>query len=261
MIIFLFGPDDYRREEKKKWYIKEFEKKYSGLSVDAFDLLEKESLENLRAFLRNQSIFGAKKLAIVENGFDESVRDELAGILEPLAGEKNTTVLLSERKAPVKSLGFLLEKPALSQMFAHLIGNEREAFLIAEAKKLGLALDDFSMRFLSDVYKENTWGLVTELQKLSGLDRKVVTKKDLEAFDLEVAPDYWAILNSLRGREIGNRLWALEKMLAFGDPPPKIFNILASQWREKTAEMAEYDMKIKSGKLDYEEALVDLVIS
>jgi hypothetical protein len=42
---------------------------------------------------------------------------------------------------------------------------------------------------------------------------------------------------------------------------PKLFNILASQWKEKTAAMAEFDFAIKSGKLEYEEALVDLVIS
>ena len=55
--------------------------------------------------------------------------------------------------------------------------------------------------------------------------------------------------------------WALETMLALSDPPAKIFNILASQWAEKTPHMAEYDLAVKSGKVDYEEALVDLLIS
>jgi hypothetical protein len=50
-------------------------------------------------------------------------------------------------------------------------------------------------------------------------------------------------------------------MLAANDPPAKIFNILASQWQEKTPHMAEYDLAVKSGKVDYEDALVDLLIS
>ena len=50
-------------------------------------------------------------------------------------------------------------------------------------------------------------------------------------------------------------------MLSLNDPPPKIFNILAAQWQEKTPHMAAYDLAIKSGKLDYEEALTDLLIS
>jgi len=260
MIIFLYGPDDYRREEKKRWFIKEFKKKYSGLSVGTFDALASDGVSNIQAFLRSQSIFETKKLAVLENAFEEKIREDLGEIIRPLVNEKNITVLLSERKAPVKALAFLLEKPALSQAFAHLIGAEWEAFITGEAKKSGIVLDLASLHFLAGVYKENSWGLVTELQKLAGLGKATITKKELDAFDLEAAPDYWAILNGLKGREVKSRLWALEKMLAMGDPPPKIFNILASQWREKTSAMAEYDVKIKSGKLEYEEALVDLVI-
>jgi hypothetical protein len=44
------------------------------------------------------------------------------------------------------------------------------------------------------------------------------------------------------------------------DPAPKLFNILASQWKEKISQFARYDLAIKSGKLDYEEALLDAVI-
>ena len=44
------------------------------------------------------------------------------------------------------------------------------------------------------------------------------------------------------------------------DPAAKLFNILGSQWKEKTAQMAELDFAVKSGKLEYEEALVDLIL-
>ena len=73
-------------------------------------------------------------------------------------------------------------------------------------------------------------------------------------------------------RHIGRCLWACEAPICgigfprsrrfspSGDPPPKIFNILASQWREKTHEMAEYDFAVKSGKLEYDDALLALVL-
>ncbi len=261
MVILLYGSDDYRRGQKRGSVTDEFKKKNSDLGVEGFDLSEENSFESLRIFLRNQSIFEKKKLVILENAFEEDVRDKLAGILKPLVGEKNVTVLLSERKSPVKILNFLLEPPVVSQEFEYLSGVDWEVFIRSEAKRSGFTLDDSAVRFLAEVYKGNTWGLVTELDKLSNFKQGAITKKDLEGLDLEVAPNYWAILNSLKSREIRNRLWALEKMLAMGDPPPKIFNILASQWKEKIPAMAEYDLKIKSGKLDYEEAILDLVIS
>jgi hypothetical protein len=88
-----------------------------------------------------------------------------------------------------------------------------------------------------------------------------IDKKDLDVFDFEVAPNYWGLINGLKNYDIKNRLYAFETMLAANDPPAKIFNILASQWQEKTPHMAEYDLAVKSGKVDYEEALVDLLIS
>lgn len=269
MIIFLYGPDDYRREEKKRWYADEFRKKYSGLSVGSFDLLDDVEVESLKTFLRSESLFSAlggsasggeaKKLAVIENLYeaDEKVVIE---ILQLFVAKKDTIVLCSEKKKPVKAFDALLEKPSIVEKFEYFVGAEWNAFVRAEAKRKGVALELSAAQFLADVYQGNTWGLVTEIEKLGGLGKAVVARKDLDILGLEVAPNYWAMLSSLKGNEMRNRLWALEKMLATGDPPPKIFNILASQWREKTAHMAEYDLKIKSGKLDYEEALVDLVL-
>jgi len=70
----------------------------------------------------------------------------------------------------------------------------------------------------------------------------VIDKKDLDVFDFEVAPNYWGLINGLKNYDIKNRLYAFETMLAANDPPAKIFNILASQWQEKTPHMAEYDL-------------------
>ena len=69
MIIFLHGLDDYRREQRKRWYVEEFKKKYSGLSVGGFDLLGDGALEKLKAFLRSESVLGAQKPSLLENIF------------------------------------------------------------------------------------------------------------------------------------------------------------------------------------------------
>jgi len=262
MIIFLYGPDDYRREEKKRWYIDEFRKKYSGLSIEFFDLADKEAdkLAEFKNFIRNQSIFEKAKLAVLEGAFEEGMREKISPALKNLLADKATSVLISERGEPVKVLEFLLREPAVAKEFQNLAGYDWELFIRAEAKKNGLGLEDDAVRFLASVYREDTWGLVTELEKVGNLKKGVVRRKDLENLDLEIAPNYWEIMSGLRSREAAARLVALERILATGDHPPKIFNILASQWREKTPQMAEYDLKVKSGKLDYEEVLVDLAL-
>ncbi len=260
MIIFLYGPDDYRREEKKKYWVAEFEKKYSGLSIGHFDLIEAEALDEFRGFTRSQSIFEDKKLAVLENTYEMDEK-QLAQVLAPLVNEKTTTILFSEKEAPNKALNFLLKKPATTEKFEYLKGQEWKDFVNRAARKLKISLSPEALLFLANVYQNNTWGFVTELEKIRDLKPTAIERRDLENLGLDVLPDFWSTMNGLKNQELAQRLTTLEKIFARNEPPPKIFNILSSLWREKIPQMAEYDLKIKSGKLDYEEALVDLVLS
>ncbi len=260
MIIFLYGPDDYRRAEKKRSIIAEFVKKRSNIGFAAFDLEEKTGLEALTEFLKTQSIFETAKLAVLENA-SEAEASKLAKALKPFLEDKASTILIAQKEKPVKALAFLIEKPAISQKFEALSGAEWLSFIKAGAVEKGAKVSDAAARFLGDAYQGNTWGLVTELEKLSGLKKTIIDKKDLDQFDLEIAPNYWGLMNGLKSYDLKNRLYAFETMLALSDPPAKIFNILASQWQEKIPHMAEYDLAVKSGKVDYDEALVDLLVS
>lgn len=260
MIIFLYGPDDYRRAEKKRSVIAEFVKKRGELGLAKFDLEEKAALEALGEFLKTRSLFESAKLAVLENAFKIEA-PKLSKLLKPFLEEKNITILIAEKDKPVKALAFLTDKPAISQKFETLTGAEWLSFVNSAAKERGAKLSLPAARFLADVYQGNSWGLITELEKLSGLKKTAIERADLDQFDLEVAPNYWGLMNGLKSYDLKNRLYALETMLALSDPPAKIFNILASQWAEKTPHMAEYDLAVKSGKVDYEEALVDLLVS
>lgn len=263
MIIFLYGPDDYRRQQKKNEWIAKFTEKHSAAGLGYFDLEDGAVTDDLLAFLANQSIFETAKLAVIEHAF-EVPAPKFAKFLKPFLETKNVTFLIAEAGKPVKALAFLLEKPATVQQFATLTGAEWTGFVKAEAKQLGAKLADDAVRFLANVYQGNTWGLVTELEKLANFDLpggRMIEEKDLNAFDLEIAPNYWGLMNGLKSYDLRNRLYAFESMLAMGDPAAKIFNILASQWQEKIPHMAEYDLAVKSGRADYEEALVDLLIS
>jgi DNA polymerase III delta subunit len=276
MLIFLYGPDDYRRIQKKRELIAEFAKKRSELGLRTFDLAAPGGgwRDDFEEFSRSQSLFEPARLAVFENAF-ELEAPVLAKLLEPFskAGAKSATpltILLSERDKPVKALAFLLEKPTISQKFENLEGAEWTGFIATEAKRQGITLTPQATQFLADVYQGNSWALATELQKLNSY-KKIIDKKDLDAFDLAVAPNYWMLMNGLKSPDARTRLITLERLLATGDAPAKIFNILAASSpasdgatasaSEKTARAAEFDFQIKSGKLDYEEALVDLAIS
>lgn len=277
MIIFLYGPDDFRRSQKKRDLIAEFQKKHSNLGLGFFDFesgrhserSEESSpqkgspgrlgMTSFQEFARNQSIFETAKLAVIENAFEVEVKT-LAKLLQPFLKGKSISVLLSEHDKPVKAVSFLIEKPAIFQKFEHLEGAAWGQFIVSEAKKIGLAFASDAVQFLASVYQGDSWALMTEIQKLAAL-KPLINKKDLNGFDLEAAPNYWALLNGVKSADVRTRLYALEKLLALNDPPAKLFNILAAQWARKIPQFAESDFAVKSGKLDYEEALLDLVLS
>jgi DNA polymerase III delta subunit len=259
MFIFLYGPDDYRRIQKKRWFIAEFEKKHGTTGLGLFDLEAEGATDAFLEFVRSQSIFSSAKLAVLENAFEMDT-PKLAKLLKPLVNDKATTILICESGKAVKALAFLTEKPSLSQKFESLEGADWNTFIKAEAKKMGVTLGDTAATFLGTIYQGNSWALITELQKLSAL-KSSIEKKDLDVLDLEAAPNYWALLNGLKSYDGKIRLYALEKLFALNDPAAKIFNIVAAQAGEKIPRMAEYDRMVKSGKLDYEEVLVDLAIS
>lgn len=265
MIIFLHGADDWRREQKRKFFIQEFHRKHSGLGFAQFDLEEGDGLERLQEFVRSQSIFEPLKLAYVANAFSAEDK-KLAAILKPLLADKNTTVLISERNVPPRPLAFL--RPAkgkkgdgvLAQEFETLKSAAWRKFIQAQAAERSLKLAPPALELLAQAYAGDSWRLVTELDKLALLPRKQVERGDLEALAVEVTPDFWSTMYGLRSPRVSERLATLESVLSRGEPAGKIFNILAAQWQEKLPAFAAYDLAVKTGRCEYEEVLLDLAL-
>ena len=272
MIIFLCGPDDYRREKKKRSVIAEFRGKHPAANIDSFDLADNENFLRFQDFAKNQSLFAPDKFAVLENAFsagdEESASKKLAEELKQSAKQSGITVLLSEKRS-TEGFGFLSKKSAKVdvQKFDYLEDKEWEEFIAAKAEEYRVVLSVPALKFLGRVYQNDTWRLVTELQKISSLgsDAKNQSQplgaQELEKLGLEVAPDFFGLLHGLKGYQLENRMASLEKLFSMNEPLPKIFNMIIYQWPEKMSHFAQYDVLVKSGKLDYDEVLVALAIS
>ncbi len=266
MIIFLHGADEYRRLQKKYEVIGEFRKKHSGVAVNRFDFADKEEFPKFVEFIGSQSLFDPKKLAILENVFEitggEAIKKELTASLKEAAKNPNATILVSEKNKSTEGLTFLAGKSVniKSQDFPYLTGAKWEAFISDVAKENAITIQPPAIKFLAEAYQNDTWSLVTEIRKIAMLPRKNIGLKELETMDIEINPDYFGLLKNLKNYELSVRLASLEKLFLLNEPMPKIFNMIAYQFPDKMERMAKYDILVKSGKLEYEEVLVDLVI-
>jgi len=275
MIIFLHGPDSYRRKQKLKEIVAEYKKKHQ--SIGFFDLQGKNSeaeFNRFYEFCASDSLFDDVKLAVVENLFDyakELSAKEQKNIIEFIKSNlenKNLTILIFEEKLPLKAFDFLLKKPVMAQGFKNLTAGQMEFFIKKEAEKRRIKLSGDAVIFLAHAFSEDVWGLINELEKLSLFD-----DNNFNADRLKAIIDYdKPIIGNEFFRRVGDLIFSrftAEKIvnleiLLNREEPAKIFNFLASfssNPPQTIRRFADYDIAVKSGKMDYEEVLVDFAIN
>lgn len=277
MIIFLYGPDSYRRRQKLKEIVAEYDKSHQSAGFFDFRIKDKniqQEFGKLREFCASHSLFENVKFAIVENiltdfakSEDKSVQKSVIDFLKSNLEGKDLTILISEEKSPLKSFDFLLKKPVLFQEFKNLDADKFEFLIKKEVEKRGLKLTADAIKFIADVFRENTWGLVNELEKLALFNDKNFNGSRLkEIIDSEkpvIFSDFFRQIKDFAfNRLFSQRIINLEILLN-REEPSKIFNFLASfssNPPDLTKKFADYDAAIKSGKMDYEEALLDYVV-
>ena len=266
MIIYLYGPDSYRRQEKLNEYIERYKERYaSGAGV--FYLDKDEDIGRFKDFCKSQSLFETSKLGAVFNFSDleKGGLKEFSFLIKENLKNKDLTLILNSDKKPTKDFSFLLKEPVISHNFDQLEGAELKKFLDMEIKKRKIELDPKSKELILSGLSKNTWEIVLALDKLSLLDEKKIDQKILEKhIDLLPAMDVFANINKMRdGYSVGSRLATLEELFERGADSAMIFNIFAASPylnQEQKITMADYDAAIKSGKLEYNEVLLDLML-
>lgn len=250
MIIYLSGPDSYRREERVKELVGLYNKKHPQHDKGHFSLEDQEDVTRLRTFLGSQSLFTTDKLGIIDS--IEIEDRSLPKLLGVAAKGKETTLILSLSKKLTKPYAAIEKESALKESFEIVKGKEFLEFTKKEAVKRNIKLSEVEMQSLLTRYEGNTWGLITTLETIS-LGGTIT-----EPF---LAPAFFPALQKLAHGSIKERVPLLTSLLETTEPAA-IFNILASlvSGPLKT-KMADYDIAIKSGKLEYEEALTDFVIT
>ena len=245
-----------------------------ALNIGKFDFAENngdDEFLRLQEFSLADSLFESEKLAVIEDIFEwvsKENQKKTAEFLKLNLEDKKTTFIILSNKAPIKAFDFLLKKPSLAQEFENFKDDKLEFFIKKKSEERGINLEPRAILFLADVFIGDSWGLINELDKFSLLD-----KKSFSADDLKKIIDYYKpisssdffikIKNFSFSRSLAQKLENLEFLLENEDPA-KIFNFLSSFSSNQPAlikKFADYDVAVKSGKMEYEEILLDLALN
>ncbi|MBI4033955.1 MAG: hypothetical protein HY378_00185, partial [Candidatus Brennerbacteria bacterium] len=268
MIIFLYGEDSFRRGAFLEELIAPYKAKYADLDLKVFDLEDKpDSWLEARDFLNQPSMFVESKVLIVKDA--TAVEDkEWVKILKSQVEQPKNFVFISQKSKPTKKFGFLLEKPAKSREFRELEGAALENFLKKEIADRGLRFAEGASRFFLSYIAaslERSALAANELEKirLLGTSEEITLRRLREVIRFEKREEVWMVASAiLREGSAGRRLGLLERVFLGRQTPSYVFNSLGFQARGKSAlRLADYDISVKSGGLEYEEALTDFVIS
>ncbi len=268
MIIFLHGPDSYRRRQKEKELIDFNKKKHPDFDFKNFDLSEnEESHLSLKDFLSQQSLFDNFKMALVSGIFEVEPK-KIKPILKEQLNNDNIALMILEEKKPAKEFDFLTEKPVLNQEFKKLNAEELVFFIRKEGEKRNLKFEpkakDYLIRWQEQT-NTDTWALVNELDKISMADfSQPISVSDLESLiPFSYQEEIFDLARILAGQNpLKKKLVALERLLIQKEPVAYAFNLLSyGAPANLLLKLADYDVSVKSGGLDYEEVLLDLALT
>ena len=161
-----------------------------------------------------------------------------------------------------------MKPPAKNDFFGELNGRFLEAFVKKEAEARGLKFEKSAWEFLLNCLSsvtERSWVAIAELDKisLSGFSRPMIKFDDLKKILSPVLDDQvFEIARKISwSRSWAEKLGLLESLFLQKKEAAYIFNSLAYIAKGKDiVRMADYDVAVKSGNLEYEEALTDFVI-
>lgn len=274
MIVLLYGADSYRRNKKLNELVSAYREKHKEADMLTLDLEENpDDWTRARDFLGQPSLFETSKLLAVKEFACVEEKDLPAGrrgwkaILQSYIDDRRTFIFLSQADAPKKAFQFLLKDPVAVQAFEELSGASLELFLKREAKEREIVFTSDGFRFFCSYIsgcKEKSWQGIRELEKISLADfASPIRSSDIQtAIHYEEREAVFALARKIIfSADAPSRLFLLERLLHAADSA-YAFNSLAYQARGKSLErFADYDVAVKSGKLEYEEALTDFVLA
>ena len=242
MIIFLYGEDTYRLQQK----LKEIEAQYkevhkSGLNLEKTDALGIE-FEEFTDKLFQYSMFIKKKLFFLENLFSsQKFKEKFLEKIKEIAKSQDLIVVFEKKQLPKRDKLFLnLKKYGKSQEFEHLKGKVLENWIKNEFQKEKIKVSEQAMNLLLEFIGNDLWQLSNEIKKL------VCLKKPLKASDLieevksedvetlikpKLEANIFKIIDALSQKNKKKALRLIQENLLKENKPLAILNMINFQFR------------------------------
>jgi len=236
MIIFLYGKDSYRINQKIKEIIKGYEAKNpSGLNLINLDIAENR-LEDFFESARAGLLIPEKRLIILKNAFKADSEALLKFLKSQNLSKRDDVILLIIAFSDFDKnelFEYLIKKPNQVQNFKPLKAYEVKSWAKQFSNSLGVDLTSEALDFLTLNCGLDLWRFDCEIRKLADFKVKgVVSRSQVE--ELAVPSTNYNIFRLTDALAKKNKKKALEALyiaLDNGEKPTELLGLLAWQIR------------------------------
>lgn len=283
MVIFLYGPDDFRAKQKinelREKFIKEVDP--TGSSVVSIDGA-KTTIDELSNLYRPASLFSKRRfitLSNIMNNKQAEILEELGEFLQKEKNNENILVIYEpnfvEKKIAGKNLIMkpgadnktlplnkiekklfdYLVKSQFVQFFDVLSGREMTNFLETRAKKNGVRISSSTLQLLLGLIGTDLWSLSQEIDKLSAYvlstakEEAVITDEMVkEMVSQSLIDGIFSLTDALGNRQAGLAVKLFNDQIIGGAHPHYLLTMMF--WQFKT--LASVRQGLDSGKTSKE---------
>lgn len=239
MIIFLYGQDSYRINQKLQEIVNGYKAKNpSGFNFFSYDLSE-DFFKELKEKLSNSSLIPEKKLIVLKNIFKTNAEAVLEIFRSQNISKRDDIIIIAisfSNTDGSELFRYLIKKPNQFQNFKPLKEYEVKNY----AKKLlslsNVDLTGEALDFLIFNCGYNLWLIDSEIKKLANFSSKVgnsvISKSQAEELMISnVNHNIFELTDALAKKNKKKALLALYKVLENGENPTELLGLLAWQVR------------------------------
>lgn len=231
-IIFLYGTDTYRLQQKLKEIVVSYEEKNkSGLNLRHLDCSALDILD-IKKELTTISMFKEKKLLILENVFlNEQLRNDIVENKELLKTDNIIVFVQEGNVKKVIKLFKLLNKIAIVQDFFPLTGVIVRRWIQREFQKYNAVVSPEVIEKLALEAGDDLWRLSNEIKKLSTYSKKIGVKEIELLISINPEAEIFATIEAVASKNKERALALLQRHLNSGESPIYLLSMIIYQFR------------------------------
>ena len=236
MIIFLYGKDTYRLQQKLREIEEEYKKVHKGgLNLERIEV-EQIVFGEFWDKLQQTSMFIKKKLFFLENLFSNSeFKQEFLKKIEQIASSEDVVVVCQKEDVKKSDKFFsALRKCGKLQEFKLLSSPQLKDWIKKEFQKQEIKVSDKIAELLLEFVGQDLWQLSNEIKKLSFYKKK---EKVVEVSDIKkmvrpkIETAIFETIDTLAQRNKKKALRLLQDHLDKGDSPFYLLKMINFQFR------------------------------